>query len=199
MEETPVEIPPEPLAGLIREHRLIEATVADTLTRVRDARAAPDDAGLVDAAVEQLWLLQLLLERDVALHIDKEEQVLFPVLRQAVEGISRLVDHMIDEHDEIKARRDALGAALSALDAEHEEVHQLQAAVQRAAAGVRDGDMAANLHDLAQMIERLDWVFQGHFTGEEDGLFIPAEDMLRAETFATMAAQMAALEAARPA
>jgi hypothetical protein len=42
-------------------------------------------------------------------------------------------------------------------------------------------------------------VFQGHFTGEEDGLFIPAEDMLSAEAFATMAAQMAALEAARPA
>jgi hemerythrin-like domain-containing protein len=193
-----VETAPEPIAGLIREHRLIETTVADTLHSVRAASAVPDNAGIVDAALEQLWLLQLLLERDVALHIEKEEQVLFPVLREAIDGLSRLIDHMIDEHDEIKARRDALGRALAVLDDEHEEVHQLQAAVQSAAAGVRDGDMAANLQDLAQMIERLDWVFQGHFTGEEDGLFLPAEDMLSADTFAAMAARMAALEATRP-
>ncbi|MGE0545113.1 MAG: hemerythrin domain-containing protein [Dehalococcoidia bacterium] len=188
---------PEPLAGLIREHRLIEETVAATLLRVRAANTTPDDADVVGAAVEQLWLLQLLLERDVALHIEKEEQVLFPALRQAAAGLTRLVDHMIDEHDEIKARRDGLGQALTTLDAEHEEVLRLQASVELAAARVRHGDIISNLQNLAGLIERLDWVFQGHFTGEEDGLFLPAEDLLSADTFATMAERMAALAAAR--
>lgn len=190
---------PEPLAGLVREHRLIESTVADTLARVEAATAASDDAALADAAVEQLWVLQLLLERDVALHIEKEEQVLFPVLRQAVEGLSRLLDHMIDEHDEIKARRDGLGQALAALDQDHEEVHRLQAAVQRTAADISQGSGTTNLHSLGDMLKRLHWVFQGHFTGEEDGLFLPAEDLLSTDTFAAMAEHMAALEAAHPA
>jgi iron-sulfur cluster repair protein YtfE (RIC family) len=188
---------PEPIAGLIREHRLIEETVAETLTRVRAAVASSDDSEVVDAAIEQSWLLQALLDQDAALHIEKEEQVLFPVLREAVAGLTRLVDHMIDEHDEIKARRDGIGQALATLDAEHEEVHRLQSAVEVAAGALRHGDIASNLRNLAELLERLDWVFQGHFTGEEDGLFLPAEDMLSAGTFAMMAEQMAALEAAR--
>jgi len=193
-----VAITPEPLAGLIREHRLIEATVAETLACVRAANAAPDDAGTVDTALEQLWLLQLLLEREVALHIEKEEQVLFPVLRQSIDGLSRLVDHMIDEHDEIEARRDRLGQALAALDQQHEEVHRLQAAVQSAAANARHGDIAANMRELGEKLTHLDWVFQGHFTGEEDGLFLPAEDVLSADTLAAMVERMAAIESARP-
>lgn len=188
---------PEPLAGLIREHRLIEETVAKTRVRVGAAVASANDSDIVGAAVEQLWLLQLLLERDVTLHIEKEEQVLFPVLREAVAELTRLVDHMIDEHDEIKARRDGLGRALAMLDQEHEEVHRLQSTVEVAAGTVLYGDIALNLRNLGELLERLDWVFQGHFTGEEDGLFLPAEDMLSADTFTTMAEQMAALEAAR--
>lgn len=190
---------PEPLAGLVREHRLIEATVAETVARVSEANADPDNASLVEAAIGQLWLLQALMEDEVALHIEKEEQVLFPVLREAIAGVSRLVDHMIDEHDEIKARRNGLGEALAALDQQHEEVHRLQEAVRAAAAGVREGDIASNLRTIGEMLERLDWVFQGHFTGEEDGLFLPAEDILSADTFASMAARMAAMEAGRPA
>jgi iron-sulfur cluster repair protein YtfE (RIC family) len=188
---------PEPIAGLIREHRLIEESVADALARVRAAVASPDDTDVVDAAIEQSWLLQALLELDVALHIEKEEQVLFPVLRQAVAGLTRLVDHMIDEHDEIKARRDGIGQALATLDAEHEAVQQLQLAVEVAAGAIRHGDIASNLRNLGELLERLDWVFQGHFTGEEDGLFLPAEDVLSAGAFEMMAEQMAALEAAR--
>ena len=70
-------------------------------------------------------------------------------------------------------------------------------AAEVAAGALRHGDIAANLRNLGELLERLDWVFQGHFTGEEDGLFLPAEDVLSAGTFATMAEQMAALEAAR--
>lgn len=190
---------PEPLAGLVREHRLIERTVTETLTAVRMVVAAPDAEARVTEALERLWTLQLLLEREVALHIEKEEQVLFPVLRDLVKGVSPLVDHMIWEHDVIKARRDSVGQALAALDAQHEEVHRLQDAVRDAAAGVHDGDVVANLRDLGDLLEQLDWVFQGHFTGEEDGLFLPAEDVLSAATFAEMAERMTALEAVWPA
>ena len=121
-----METAPEPLAGLVREHRLIEAAVADTLAHVGAAAAAPDDTALVDAALEQLWLLQLLLERDVALHIEKEEHVLFPAPRREIARLSELIDDMIAEHDEIKARRDLLGRTLAGLDDDHDEVHPLQ-------------------------------------------------------------------------
>jgi hemerythrin-like domain-containing protein len=192
-----MEASPEPLAGLVREHRLIEATVAETLARLSAAVTAPDDGALTDAALEQLWLFQLLLERDVALHILKEEAVLFPTLRAELARVGPLIDHMIDEHDEIKARRDLLGRTLATLDDDHEAVHRLEEQLRaeiwsaRASPAAASGKMGA----LLDMVTQLDWVFQGHFTGEEDGLFLPAEDLLSAETFERMAREMARLEA----
>ena len=67
---------PEPLAQLIHEHRRFEATVAEAATQLAAAVAAPADEGPVDAAIERLWTVQLLLEDDVERHIAKAERVL---------------------------------------------------------------------------------------------------------------------------
>jgi len=191
-----MEASPEPLAGLVREHRLIEASVAETIARLTQSVAAPEDGALLDGALEQLWLLQLLLERDVGLHIAKEEVVLFPTLRAEVARLAPLIEHMVDEHDEIKARRALLGRTLTTLDDDHEELRrlrdQLRAEIWSARASPLDA--SGKMTMLLEMVTQLDWVFQGHFTGEEDGLFLPAEELLAPEVFARMAVEMARLE-----
>jgi hypothetical protein len=192
---TDAETPPEPIAGLVREHRLIESTVSDALAAVTAAMDAPADADLTGAAFEQLWMLQALLEVDLTLHIEKEERVLFPVMRAEAARLSELVDLMIGEHDKIKAQRALLFQTLNELEDDHPQVEQARADL-RAGLDSANGDPAAFMR-LHAVVERLDWLFQGHFTGEEDGIFTPAEDLLSADAFADMAARMAALESPR--
>ncbi len=184
---------PEPLAGLIREHRRIEAAVAETAGRLAAAVAAPADGNLVDAAVEQLWTLQLLLEDDVERHIAKEEQVLFPVLRAQLEQLATFVDDMLAEHEQIKEQRDRVGAALATLDEQHTAVREAITSVRQGAQQVLADRDAAALTAVQAAVERLDWLFQGHFTGEEDGLFLPAEELLSPATLAELTDRMAAL------
>ncbi len=187
---------PEPIAGLIREHRMIEAAVAETGARIAAALSAPDEPAFADAALEQLWLFQLLLEREVAIHIAKEEEVLFPVLRAEVARLSELIDDMIFEHDQIREKRDALAGALAELADDHDAVEQARAQIRDGLNGGVAHDPLGALTTLRAAVEQLDWIFQGHFTGEEDGLFLPAEDLLSAGTLADMARRMAEIEAA---
>ena len=186
---------PEPLAGLIRDHRLIEEAVATARSAITAAAADPADPGVVDRAVDELWLLQSLLEQEVALHIDKEEQVLFPVLRHEVAALAGLVDGMVAEHDLIKEKRDLLGRTLAELDDDHSAVREATLQLRDGLTKIENGNAASVLAGLRETVEQLDWVFQGHFTGEEDGLFLPAEDLLSAETLAEMTRLMALLEA----
>jgi hypothetical protein len=185
---------PEPLAGLVREHRLIEAAVAGTRERLDAALVAPEDASQVSRAVEELWLLLALLERELTLHIEKEEQVLFPTLRREIERLSSFVDDMISEHDEIKAKRALLSETLAALDDDHTEVQSGAAALRAGLDALSSESAVSGLPEIAGIVEALDWVFQGHFTGEEDGLFLPAEDFLSAATLAEMVDRMAEME-----
>lgn len=185
---------PEPIAGLIREHRVIEAAAAETGERVAAALAAPEQPALAGDAIEQMWVFQLLLEREVAIHIAKEEQVLFPVLREQVARLSELIDDMLFEHDQIREKRDQLAGALADLEDDHDAVEQARASIRDGLNGAGADPLAA-LRGLRETVEQLDWIFQGHFTGEEDGLFLPAEDLLSPETMEEMARRMAELEA----
>lgn len=186
---------PEPLAGLVREHRLIEAEVDAAGTALKAAAAAPEDPALVEGALAGVRQLCGLLEREVMLHIEKEERVLFPVLRAEVARLSDFVDDMIAEHDMVKEKRDVLCHTLASLDDDHDVVQQMQARLMERLYGLPDADLAGTLAAMRDTVQQLDWVFQGHFTGEEDGLFLPAEDLLSTETLAGMARRMAALEA----
>ncbi len=186
---------PEPIAGLIRDHRAIEAVVSATSASVSAAAAAPSDAALLAAAFADLLRLRDLLGRQVTVHIEKEEQVLFPVLRAELAELSVFVDDMIAEHDQVREQKARIAQTLDALDAQHALIDVLREGV---AAALQEAgtDPAAVVAGLRETVVRLDWVLQGHFTGEEDGLFLPAEEALRAETLAEMSARMAAIDAA---
>jgi hemerythrin-like domain-containing protein len=189
----PVGTIPEPLAQLIREHRLIEAAVAEAKLRLTAATTDTLDSSLVDTAVEQLWLLQLLLEDDVERHIAKEERVLFPALRTQLQQLATLVDDMVAEHEDIKAQRNRVGAALATLDADHNAVRDAVRTISHGMEQLQTGRDISALAAMQETLERLDWLLQGHFTGEEDGLFLPAEALLSPATLVELTSQMAAL------
>jgi hypothetical protein len=178
--------PPEPLAGLIREHRLIEENVAAAHSALDAALAAP--AGDASPAVERLWSLLALLEDDVERHIAREERVLFPALRAACTDLAGDVDDMIGEHEQIKAQRALLAGALATLDDDHDDVRGAAAELRASLERLPDGGALAPLGPIVQL---LDWLFQGHFTGEEDLLFLPAEELLPPATLSALAEQMA--------
>jgi DMSO/TMAO reductase YedYZ molybdopterin-dependent catalytic subunit len=190
---------PELIAALIDDHRRVEAMVTGVSARLAAALSSAGDVAIAGNAVAEVQALQRLLENDVALHIEQEEQILFPAVRDAVQGIAPLLEDMIAEHDEVRARRDKLGRTLARLDDDH-------ALLQEAA--VRLGEVArlpdhpgiplesTALQQLSDAVRQLDWVLQGHFTGEEDGVFLPAEDLLSAETFIELARRSAALASA---
>jgi hemerythrin-like domain-containing protein len=186
---------PEPIAGLIRDHRTIEAVVTAVSASVSAAAASAADGSLLDQAFADLLRLRDLLARQVAVHIAKEEQVLFPVLRAELAELSDFVEDMIAEHDQVREQKALIAQTLAALDAQHNVIDGLRegvvVALQEAGA-----DPAAVVAGLRETVLRLDWVLQGHFTGEEDGLFLPAEESLSAATLAEMAARMAAIEVA---
>lgn len=185
--------PPEPIAGLIRDHRLFEESVAAALRVAGTAAAAPGDAVLVPAAVAKLEGLKRLLESEVGIHIEKEEAVLFPVVQQQIDAARDVVDDMIAEHDHVRERRNQLRRTLAELDEQHSRV---EGAVTRLVQGVAAAGVdAAALPALREQVVQLDWLLQGHFTGEEDGVFLPAEALLTPETLAELAERMAAIDA----
>jgi hemerythrin-like domain-containing protein len=182
--------PPEPLAGLIREHRRIEATFAAARRALEEALAQPPAEPLL--AVERLWVLQALLEDDVERHIAKEETLLFPALRDACAGLASDVDDMIAEHEQIKEQRALLADALASLDDDHDDLRSVAAELR---AGLKQFAADGALTPLRPIVQQLDWLFQGHFTGEEDIIFLPAEELLSPATLATLCERMNAIDA----
>lgn len=192
------EMPPL-LAALLDDHRRIEAAVARVTAHLPAALSGPHDPVMGGNALADVQGLQRLLENEVALHIAKEEEILFPAVRSAVEGIRPLPDDMVAEHDEVRARRELLGRTLGQIDDDHGSL--LDAAARLGHAAGRHGDSpggleSADLDQLGTAVRQLDWLLQGHFTGEEDGIFLPAEDLLPAEAFSELARRSEVLDAA---
>lgn len=189
---------PEALAGLIRDHRRIEHTLAEATQAITAAVSAPTNAALIEAALSRAHALQRLLEWEVAIHIEKEEEVLFPVVRKQIDGTQDLVDDMIAEHEDVRTKRELLRQALAGLDSDHNVIER---ATQQLSDGIRSAGMSGATVDpvgfatLRELVVQLDWLLQGHFTGEEDGVFLPAEDFLSPETLAGMVQRMLAIDA----
>jgi len=186
---------PALIVALIEDHRRIEAAVARTSECLIAARLNPSDATL-EQALASVKGLQRSLEDDIALHIEKEEQLLFPAVRTAMADLSGLLDDMIAEHDEVRERRAKLGQTLERLDDDHSFLHHTatQLAGETAPSTVAIAPPA--LDRLDDAVRQLDWLLQGHFTGEEDGVFLPAEELLTVETFEELNRRAMALEAA---
>lgn len=182
---------PEPFAALVREHRSIESIVEESRIAITAAANEPGDGEVALAAVEQLRDLNAFMETDLALHIAKEEDVLFPALRGLQED-DALIDDLIEQHDSVRDRHRRLQEVLSAIDDHHDEVRAEREALAANLNGDVSGETLATLRDV---VARLDWILQGHFFDEEDGLFEPSVDLLAAPVLAAMAADMDALEA----
>lgn len=183
---------PEPFASLVQDHRTIAEFMAEVRGTAEEAVRDPDDAELVAAMLERLSDLEAFLANDLAIHIAKEEQVLFPALRTFAEEV-RVVDEMVVQHDMVRERQSLLVRTLAMLDGHHDEVEterqQLAAHLSRAAAGAPSDVLTA----LLDIVRRLDWILQGHFGDEEDSLFAPSEALLSPDVLADLSRRMTAI------
>lgn len=185
---------PEPIAGLVREHREVEQMLQDARLAVDAAtvRDAPDD--VVAHAMGVLRALDEYLGIDLTTHIAKEEEVLFPVMRRLLEENEQIVVDMLAQHDEIRAKETDIIAMLAALDAGHEEVDAQAAELKAGLATAVAVPPLATMIGFRDVVMKLDWIIQGHFGDEEDALFEPSPQWFTPEQFEEFARQMDEVE-----
>lgn len=188
-----VDITLEPMAGLVREHYTINEAIEGARDAVLDAVRAPSDANLAQIAVESIRDLESFMDGRLALHIAKEEDILFPALRLDPE-ITTTIDELIEQHDEVRERHREMIAALAHLDEAHEEVNAERSRLSDALRAAGTTPSAEQMLELWETVRRLHWILQGHFGDEEDDLFLPAESLLSAEQLAQLQHRVDALE-----
>jgi iron-sulfur cluster repair protein YtfE (RIC family) len=186
----------EPIAGLIRDHREIEEVVTEGRTAVSAAASAPQDVGLVAAALERLRDLEAFVSIDLMLHIAKEERVLFPALREAAEAATGdIIEDMLAQHDEVRERHAMMRGVLESIDHHHDEVREETGTLSNGLDAAAGEPSPEDLESLHETVKRLDWILQGHFIDEEMNLFEPALEIFDANTLAGLAARIDALNA----
>jgi hypothetical protein len=196
MDETP-----EPIAGLIRDHRLIEEVVSAAHKSISTAAGRPREAAIVAAAIEELRDLEAFAAIDLTVHIAKEEEVLFPAIKLVAQmEIDTIIGDMLAQHDEVRDRNAEVQKVLDAIDTHRDEVTPETAKLSdslRAADGTPDGELPtpAVLNSLFDTVKKLDWILQGHFLDEEDNLFEPALGWFDAAALAKLGEHMALIDA----
>jgi iron-sulfur cluster repair protein YtfE (RIC family) len=183
----------EPIAGLVRDHLEVHGLVTATREAIEAALGDVSNNALAVQALEGVRDLSAYLSEDLVIHIAKEEDVLFPALRGVAAEFPKMLDEMVEQHDEIRLRKSNLDRALAHMDESHDDVQSAALGVARALAGA-GGPAADSLAEVHDAVKRLDWIMQGHFGDEEDDLFPPALDLLPRERFAELARQAAALD-----
>lgn len=192
---------PEPIAGLVRDHRLIEEVVAAAHKSISAAAGRPRDADVVAAALEQMRDLEAFSAVDLAVHIAKEEEVLFPAIKQVAQmEVDTIIGDMLAQHDEVRDRHAEVQKVLEAIDAHHDEVTGETTKLSdslRTAAAAPNGELPSPevLNALFDTVKKLDWILQGHFLDEEDNLFEPAIAWFDAAAFTDLSARMALIDA----
>lgn len=184
----------EPLATLMREHTEIHTLVTqaqELLEAALGAGDASDPAGRALAAVRDL---DAYMAESLVIHIAKEEDVLFPALRGFAADIDQVVEEMVEQHDEVRNRQAIIARAVAAMSHTHDEVDAARTGLSGAVARASLSLTQESLEELLDGVRRLDWMLQGHFGDEEDDLFVPALELLTAETFAEMAAKAERIE-----
>lgn len=189
---TPEEMP-EPLASLLREHEHTAQVVADardTFDGTDLRSASPQSAARV---VQVARDLQQFLAHDLTLHIAKEEEVLFPAMRDLADHMEDLLVHMVAQHDEIRARQDLIDRTMAALDAHRNEVEVERDAFIADVSRMTEALTPEVLADLRERAMRLERILLGHFAEEEEDLFIPARALIAPEVLQVLDEQMATL------
>ena len=190
----------EPLAGLMREHVVTHGLVERTEEAIEEAVGSRDDAVLAEAAMKTLADLEAHLANDLVIHIAKEEEVLFPALAGFAEELDKVIDEMVEQHDEIRLRKANIERALRVVHDTHQELDEAQADLASAMASARAGSSpSVVLDELLDAVKRLRWILEGHFGDEEDDLFPPAVELLPRETWEDLARRAEELERGSPA
>lgn len=186
---------PEPLAGLVREHRIVEDLVTRARKALADATTPNADAGTVAAALEQARDLDAFAAVDLALHIAKEERVLFPAVRARAEAeMETVIVDMLAQHDEIREGEAQIRRLLDALGTDHDE---LTGSVAELADGLRathDNPSPSALVALHATVRTLDALLQGHFLDEEDNVFEVVSGWFSPDVLGELGGKMKALE-----
>ena len=186
---------PEPLASLIREHRMIEEVVGDARAAIGQAAIPGAAQDVIDTGLEAVRNLFAFMQADLTVHIAKEEKVLFPALEDLNDVTDLAIEDMFVQHDAVRERHALLEKTLAAIEEGHDEVHAEQAGIAHHLASTETGVTFELLAALKDNVTRLDWILQGHFGDEEDDVFVPAEELLPASRFPELVSEMAALEA----
>lgn len=178
----------EPLASLMREHIETHELIAMTQEAIETALRSEGEAEPTNAAMEALVDLDAYLAEDLVRHIAKEEEVLFPALVGLAADLDKVVDEMVEQHDEVRLRSANLERALNAVMGDHAEVDNAKTQVSAAIAEARAGLVGtAHLANLLDAVKRLSWILQGHFGDEEDDLFPPTVALLSVDVWERLA------------
>lgn len=185
----------EPLAGLMREHLETHDLVQRTEEAIEEAVESRNDAVRAEAAMKALADLEDHLALDLVIHIAKEEEVLFLALVGFAEDLDKVIDEMVEQHDEVRFRKANLERALRVVQDKHQELDEARAHLASATASARaDSSPSAVLDELLDAVKRLRWILEGHFGDEEDDLFPPAVELLPQETWQDLARRAEELE-----
>jgi iron-sulfur cluster repair protein YtfE (RIC family) len=175
---------------------MVEEVVSGARRSIAAATAAGANDQVVTAAIEQIRDLDAFTAVDLALHIAKEEQVLFPAVRARAEGeMVTILTDMIAQHDAIRDSNAELRFMLKTLDAGHDA---LRAELTTLASGIEAAASApspAQLASLSTTVRTLDAILQGHFVDEEVNVFEMVAGWFSLESLAEFSARMSALAA----
>jgi iron-sulfur cluster repair protein YtfE (RIC family)/quercetin dioxygenase-like cupin family protein len=173
----------DPVAILLDEHRHAEALFA-TL----------DHALLVGGAHAREEAVRVLayLEDGLELHIRKEEEPLFPLLKAALPADDRLIDEMIAEHDQARIVRDTLREQIEEILSGHDHAEmRAQRDAVRAAADAGTPDLSG----LRRAWRTLRETLRVHFENEEQIVFPLVPELVSEADRAAAAAAMRAIDA----
>lgn len=184
---------PDPIAILLAEHEAAYRRFA----ALEEALAAlsVDDPATVARALDTVHQTLAFLDRDLEVHIRKEEEPLFPPLKAALPADDRLIDEMVAEHDQARLKRERLRAALEELSAGHDDVREGRERLRGALAAATVGrSTASGIATLRQAARAMLQTLRVHFQNEEELVFPLAPQLLTAEQLAAAGQQMIAID-----
>lgn len=183
---------PDPIAILLTEHEIASHRFAE-LERALGA-LSPDDPTATARALDTVWQTLVFLERDLEVHIRKEEEPLFPLLKAALPADDRLIDEMVAEHDQARLKRADLRAVLDDLLGSHDDVGRecdhLRTALLATAATPTTTGITALRRAARAVLQTL----RVHFQNEEELVFPLAPQLLTGEQLAAAGRQMVAID-----
>lgn len=186
-------VPPDPIAILLAEHEAASRRFAALEEAV--AALTADDPATVAWALDTVHQTLAFLDRDLEVHIRKEEEPLFPLLKAALPADDRLIDEMVAEHDQARLKRERLRAALEELTTGHDDVREgrerLRGALATATAGTLTTSGIAAVRQAARAVLQ---TLRVHFQNEEELVFPLAPQLLTVEQLAAAGRQMVAID-----